>query len=150
MISDRRRILVIANETVEGDVLHETIRFNASEARTAEVLVIAPALNSRVRHWISDEDEARRRAELRLAVCIDRLAAAGIEAIGWVGDADPLRAIQDALHFFAADVIIIATHPEGRSHWLARNVVGRARLRFAQPIRHVVVDVGGGQEVAAA
>jgi hypothetical protein len=150
MFTHRRRILVIANETVEGDVLHETIRFNASEAREVEVLVIAPALNSRVRHWISDEGEARRRAELRLATCVDRLAAAGIEATGWVGDADPLQAIQDGLHFFAADVIIIATHPEGRSHWLARNVVGRARLRFPQEIRHVVVGAGAGQEVVAA
>ena len=145
-----RRILVIANETVEGDNLHELIRSSTADTRTVEVLVVAPALNSRVRHWISDEDEARRRAELRLATCVERLAGAGIDATGWVGDADPLQAIQDGLHFFAADVIIIATHPEGRSHWLARNVVRRARLRFPQPIHHVVVDAGGGQVVAAA
>src|SRR5438132_2329365 len=93
MFTDRRRILVIANETVEGDVLYETIRFNASEAGEVDVLVIAPALNSRMRHWISDEDEARRRAELRLATCVRRLAARGIEATGWGGDADPLQAI---------------------------------------------------------
>ena len=90
-MNERRRILVIANETVEGDVLHETIRFNGRDADSVEVLVIAPALNSRVRHWISDEDEARRRAELRLAACVERLAAAGIEATGWVGDADLLQ-----------------------------------------------------------
>jgi nucleotide-binding universal stress UspA family protein len=149
-MNENRRILVIANETVEGDVLHETIRFNAGEEAGVEVLVVAPALNSRVRHWLSDEDEARRRAELRLAACVERLAAAGIEVTGRVGDADPLQAIQDALHLFAADVIIIATHPEGRSHWLARNVVQRARLRFPQSIRHVVVDVRDRQEVAAA
>jgi GNAT superfamily N-acetyltransferase len=149
-MEDKRRILVIANETVEDDVLHETIRYNASDARTVEVLVIAPALNSRLRHWISDEDEARRGAERRLAACVDRLAATGIHVTGWVGDADPLQAIEDGLHFFAADVIIIATHPERRSHWLARNVVPRARLRFPQRIRHVVVDAGGDQEVVAA
>jgi len=149
-MNERRRILVIANETVEGDVLHETIRFNGRDVDSVEVLVVAPALNSRVRHWISDEDEARRRAELRLAACVERLAEAGIEATGWVGDADPLQAIEDGLHLFGADVIIIATHPEGRSHWLARNVVRRARVRFPQPIRHVAVDVGAGQEVAAA
>ena len=29
----------------------------------AEVLVVAPALNSRLRHWLSDDDAARRYAE---------------------------------------------------------------------------------------
>src|SRR3954469_24566863 len=31
------------------------------------ILVVAPALNSRLRRWISDEDDARRAAEDRLA-----------------------------------------------------------------------------------
>jgi hypothetical protein len=149
-MNDKRRILVIANETVEGDVLHETIRFRTQGARAVDALVIAPALNSRLRHWVSDEDEARRRAELRLAACVNRLATAGIEATGWVGDADPLQAITDGLHFFPADEIVIATHPEGRSHWLTRNIVRRARFRFPHPIRHVVVDVARGQEYIAA
>ncbi len=146
----KRRILVIANETVEGGVLYEAMCVRARSVRSVEVLVIAPALNSRVRHWISDEDEARRGAELRLGKCLDRLSAADIEASGWVGDADPLQAISDGLHLFAADEIIIATHPEGRSHWLARNLVGRARARYPQPILHVVVDVAGGQQYVAA
>ena len=36
---------------------------------------------------------------------------------------------------------MIATHPEGRSHWLERRVVETARERFAVPITHVVVDL---------
>ncbi len=42
---------------------------------------------------------------------------------------------------FGADEIVISTHPEGRSHWLERNVVGDARDRFDVPITHVVVDL---------
>jgi len=144
-VESKRRILVVANETVEGDVLHETIRCRPA----VEVLVIAPALNSRLRHWISDEDEARRAAERRLDASLERLAESGIDATGWVGDADPLQAIRDGLHFFAADEIIVATHPEGRSHWLERDLVGRARRRFAQPIVHVVVHVDGAVARAA-
>jgi len=34
---------------------------------------------------------------------------------------------------FAPDELIISTHPEGRSNWLERNVVERARERFALP-----------------
>ena len=140
-----KRVLVVANETVEGDVLHEAIR--ASSA--AEVHVVAPALNSRLRHWVSDEDEAHRTAEDRLVACLARLRNAGLDARGSVGDGDPLQALQDALHFFPADEMVIATHPEGRSHWLARSLVERARSRFAQPIVHVVVDLVNHREYVA-
>ncbi len=137
-----KRILVVANETIEGEVLHKAIQDSAA----AEVHVIAPALNSRLRHWVSDEDEAHRSAGDRLAACLARLRNAGLDARGSVGDADPLQALADGLHFFPADEIIIATHPEGRSHWLARNLVDRARSRFAQPILHVVVDSANARE----
>jgi hypothetical protein len=149
MDSDRaqpRRILVVANETVVGAVLHDAVRARAGKDGQAEVLVVAPALNSRLRHWISDVDAARRGAEARLQLTIDRLSGVGIEARGLVGDADPLQAIGDALKLFEADEIIVATHPEGRSHWLERDLVGRARARYSQPIRHVVVDLAAGEE----
>jgi hypothetical protein len=40
------------------------------------VLVVAPAVNSRLRRWLSDEDGARRRAEKRLEAYVERIAAA--------------------------------------------------------------------------
>ena len=138
-MSEWRSILVIANETAGGPVLHEAIRYRARDV-DADVLVVAPALNSRVRHWLSDEDGARAAAERRLEHCLLRLEQAGIPARGRVGDADPLQAIADALHLFPADELVIATHPKPRSHWLARNVVGRARAKFDLPVLHVVVD----------
>jgi len=89
------RILLIANETVDSDELYDALR-----ARSAHVVVVVPALNSRLRHWISDEDGARRAAAIRLGRFLERFARAGIHADGWVGDADPLLAIGDGLHFF--------------------------------------------------
>jgi len=140
-----RRILVIANETVGGDALRKEIR-SRSEGYNAEVLVVTPALNSPVRHWTSDEDQARADALQRLEACLERLAQAGIGARGEVGDGDPLQAIEDALRTFGADEVIISTHPEGRSHWLERGVVSGARERFAVPITHVVVDLEAEHE----
>jgi hypothetical protein len=64
----------------------------------------------------------------------------GLEAEGMVGDADPLRAIDDGLRLFPADDIVVATHPEPCANWLARRVVPRARLQFPQPIHRVVLD----------
>ena len=135
----RVRILAVANETLDGDALHELICARA-EQLTTEVVVVAPALNSRFRHWVSDSDRAREAAETRLEQSLARLESAGVAAYGWVGDADPLEAIADALAVFEADQLIIATHPEHRSNWLARDVVGRARARFGLPTDHVVVD----------
>jgi len=147
-MNDWRSILVIANETVEGTALHEAIHVRARNA-DADVLVVAPALNSRLRHWFSDEDDARRAAEARLTSCLDRLDDAGIAARGRVGDADPLQAIADALHLFSADEIVIATHTKSRSHWLTRNVVARARAKFGLPVLHVVVDAAHAREYVA-
>ncbi len=106
-----------------------------------QVRVVCPALNSRLRQWTSDEDAARAAAQERLDASLQRLAADGIEAKGEIGDSDPVQAMEDALRTFGADVIILSTHPEGRSHWLERGVVEAARERFAVPITHVVVDL---------
>jgi hypothetical protein len=114
------------------------IGLRANEEPPAEALVIAPALNSRLRHWLSDEDEARRSAGLRLAASLERLSALGIEADGVVGDADPLQAITDALHEFDANEIVIAMPREEPAHWLTHDLVGRARRRFDQPVTQVV------------
>ena len=135
-----RRILVIANETVAGAELREAIE-GAASGYDAHVLVVTPALNTKLRHWVSDEDGARADAQGRLANSLARLAADGIDARGEVGDADPVQSIADALRTFGADEVIISTHPEGRSNWLERGVVDTARERFAVPITHVVVDL---------
>jgi hypothetical protein len=131
------RVLVIANETVTGKELHEAIVAYAEET---DILVVAPALNSRLRHWTSDEDRARGAAEGRLAACLASLRAAGMQAHGRIGDADPIQAIADALAVFPADELLLATHPEHHSNWLAHNLVDRACACFALPVFHVVVD----------
>jgi nucleotide-binding universal stress UspA family protein len=135
-----RRILVIANETVGGHLLRSAILERSLDVRE-EVLVVTPALNSPLKHWVSDEDDARAAAQERLGESLAKLSEAGVEARGEVGDGDPLQAMEDALRTFGADEIIISTHPAGRSNWLERGVVERARERFAVPITHVVVDL---------
>jgi hypothetical protein len=143
--ANERRILVIANETVGGERLRDEIH-SRSEGYDEHVLVVTPALNTHLRHWASDEDNARVEAQKRLDASLDRLRAAGIDAKGEVGDAEPVQAMEDALRLFGADEIIISTHPEGRSHWLEKGIVETARERFAVPITHVVVDLAAEHE----
>jgi GABA permease len=135
-----RRILVVANETVGGHELRDVLEQKAVGVRE-NVLVVCPALNTRLRHWASDEDPARAQAQARLDASLARLSQLGIQARGEIGDADPVQAMEDALRTFGADEIVISTHPPGRSHWLERGVVEGARERFDVPVTHVVVDI---------
>ena len=95
----------------------------------------------RVRHWVSDEDDARAAAQERLDASLASMRAAGVEADGEIGDGDPIQAIADAIRTFRPDELILSTHPEGRSHWLERGVVEKARERFDIQLTHVVVDL---------
>lgn len=138
--SGSKRILVVANETVEGAELLAAIRDRVAGA-PAEIYVVSPALNTKLRHWASDEDKARDTAQARLDRSLARLGSVGLEAQGEIGDADPVQAVEDALRVFGADEIVLSTHPEGRSHWLERGVVDAVRERFDVPLTHVVVDL---------
>jgi hypothetical protein len=136
-----RRLLVAANETVAGAELLAVLK-ERTRGQATEVLVVVPALNTKLRHWVSDEDGARVAAAERLDASLEAMRATGMNARGEVGDGDPLQAIDDALRTFAPDEIVISTHPAGRSHWLERGVVESARDRFDVPVIHVVVDLG--------
>jgi GABA permease len=137
---EQHRILVVANETVGGSALLAQIRERAGD-RDVRVLVVCPALNSPLRHWASDEDDARHAAQARLDESLAGMRADGLQAEGEVGDGDPIQAIEDAMRTFQPDELIVSTHPEGRSHWLERGVIEKARERFALPLTHVVVDL---------
>ncbi|HEY7198212.1 MAG TPA: hypothetical protein VH306_13590 [Gaiellaceae bacterium] len=134
------RVLVVANETVAGRALRSEV-IHRTGGRGSEVLVVTPALNSALRHWTSDEDEAREQASSRLEESLAALREDGVEARGTVGDADPLQAIEDALRTFPADELIVSTHPPGRSNWLEKDLIAHARERWRFPITHVVVDL---------
>ena len=135
-----RRILVVANETVAGGELRDLLGQKAASVNE-DVLLVCPALNSKLRTWTSDEDGARAAAQSRLDTSLARLAELGVQARGEIGDGDPLQALEDALREFPADEIVVSTHPPGRSHWLEQGVVENARLRFDVPVTHVVVDL---------
>ena len=134
------RVLVVCNVPGAGDRLRRTLEARARDGHV-EAVVVAPALNSRLRHWTSDEDGARAAAADRLRRCMGRLEDTGGAAVrGEVGDADPEQAIADTLATFAADEIVIATEPPARSHRLARDLVERAADRFSLPVTPVEVD----------
>ncbi len=135
------RLLAVANETVTGRALLEEIG-SRCRGREAEILVLTPALaGSRAAHWASDVDEASELARQRMELSLIAIRETGLKARGEVGDSDPNVAIEDALSSFAADEIIISTHPPERSYWLEHRVVQRTREEIDLPVTHVVVDL---------
>jgi hypothetical protein len=108
-------------------------RFTPVPVANADVLVVAPALNSRLHRWLSDEDGARYKAAARVSGWVDRLQQTGAHVEGRVGDADPLQAIADALPTFAADEIVIVPQSD-RSTRFTDELVSRARRRFELPV----------------
>ena len=136
----RHRILLVANDAVGGRALLKELG-DRTAGRSSEILVVSPALTgSGLKRWASDVDRARAEAERRRAQSVSALEAAGLEVTGEVGDPDPIVAIESALLHFPANEVIICTHPPGRSPWLERGVVERARAEVALPVTHVVVD----------
>ncbi len=144
------RVLVVANETVAGRALLDEIR-RRTEGRDSEVYVVVPALtSSRLEHLAHDVDGAIAEARSRLDGSLAAMNGAGLRADGRVGDHhDTNAAIEDALREFAADEVIISTHPPQRSRWLESGVVERAERELPLPVTHVVVDLEAESAAAA-
>jgi GABA permease len=135
------RILVVANRTCPCPTLVDEIARRACDTPT-DVLVVAPALNSRLRHWVSDVDAASEHARVRLEIAIAELRERGVSARGEVGDANPVLAIADALAAFPASEIVIATHPPGESNWLERGLIEKVTAGFDLPFVHLTSEYG--------
>jgi hypothetical protein len=134
----KRRVLVIANQTMLGRELRdEIVRRPTGDV---ELRFVLPVLPTRAHYVTSDIDgeltEARTRLDNALAWATDQ----GYDATGRVGDLTPQVAIEDELRS-GADEVIISTHTAQRSHWLESGLVQRAREELDIPVTHVVVDL---------
>ena len=140
--TDRERhVLVVANETVTGGALIESLRRRAAEGRV-QVTVICP-VNAPRQGYVVYEDTRRASAGRRLDRSLKTLREAGILAQGFVLETDPVNAVRDAVAQLEPPVeeIVVSTHPLERSGWLRRIVVDRIRRCAGEiPVEHVVVD----------
>jgi hypothetical protein len=133
-----KKILALVSEPVSGAALKKAA--DGERGADAEVLVVAPALNTRLRFWLSDPDPAIERAEEVQEETVERMDEEDIDAAGDTGESDPMLAIQDALTTFPADEIVLFTHPGGAHNWLEEGLVEEVKERFDGPVQHLVVE----------
>jgi hypothetical protein len=133
-----KKILALVSEPVSGAALKKAV--NGERVEGAEVLVVAPALNTRTRFWLSDPDPAIERAEEVQEETVERMDEEGIDAAGDTGESDPLLAIRDALATFSADEIVLFTHAGGERNWLEEGLVDQVKERFDGPVQHLVIE----------
>lgn len=136
--ADRFTMLVVVTTPVEEPRLAGAIvEIAAAGARTTrpdaqrkpDVLLLAPATNSGVAHWLSDLRRARFDAQRRLTLSLATLATADLDARGEVGDSDTVQAVEDTLRSFPAQEVVFVTGGDGDG------AVQQVRRRLDRPVR---------------
>jgi hypothetical protein len=139
-VSQATSVLVVANETLVGDELVDTLRHRA-ERGPVRVAVVVPVTQPR-EGYVVYRDTRRAAASRRLDRVLAYLRLAGIPAHGGVYDDDPLAAVKDVLASEEIDELVVCTHPATKSGWLRRNLLDEIRkVASDRPVEHIVSDV---------
>jgi hypothetical protein len=136
-----RHVLVVANQTVGGQKLIETLKRRASES-PHRFTVISPQGGG--------GDDAVQGAEERLHRTLRKLEREGLDVAGYVTDPDALTSIMNAVDHDPPNEIIISTLPSYKSRWLRGDLIGRVRRGTGLPVEHLTSDPAGDEPAAAA
>jgi hypothetical protein len=132
-------VLVVANRTLGGEKLLDTVRKRAAAGEVSFRLVV-PQTKPTAGLVIYDE-AVRESAQVRIDLAMSLLASEGIAATGEVGDPDPFSATMDAIAHRRPDEVIVSTHPATQSGWLRRDLIERIERASGLPVEHIVVDL---------
>jgi hypothetical protein len=136
------QLLVLADVWCRADDVCDEVLRRVGDAE--RVLVVAPALASRVHTWTNDTDRESELAQARLERVLARLDQHGVRADGRVADQDPALAVEDALERFPATKVIVVTEDHEHANWSERGLTARiarpglAVTRVTVPHDHVL------------
>ena len=152
------RVLVVANQTLGGSQLLQSIRDRMTQG-SCQFTLLVPATAQAQRDstmqmlgrrlgsnlplpgdtrtaFEADYDHARSQLEFG----IEQLQMLGAQVDGDVGDANPVKAIEDALSRRKYDEIILSTLPSGVSRWLGQDLPHKVKRKFKGPVTVVTVS----------
>jgi hypothetical protein len=132
-------VLVVANETLGGLKLMDTVKARA-ERGDAHFFLVVP--QNRPRHGrVIFEEAVRDAAQVRIDLASQFVPTLGLDLRdAEIGDEDPFTAAMDSIDHWSIDEVIVSTHPVTASGWLRRDLVDRIRAASGLPVEHVVVD----------
>lgn len=133
------RYLVIANRTLCEQHLLDELRRRRTADPGCRFHLVVPATPP---PGTFTDEQCHAIASAQLAEALATLEAAGLEATGEVGDANPVYAVGDIMlrEIGRFDEIILSTLPVGMSKWLAQNMVRRLKRSTGLPVTHVVAE----------
>ncbi len=116
--SEQARVLVVAHKTAATPALLDAVRARAARGPARFTLLVPNAAHG-LHRVVDPEDQESSEVDQVLALALPLLQeAAGAPVEGFVGDASPLDAIQDAVNVRGFDEIIISTLPARVSRWM--------------------------------
>ncbi len=119
----RLKLLVVANQTVDSDELHDALRERADQGRLTVTLLVP-------------QDQQHGLAQ-RLNASLERLHATGIDAEAMLGDVDPACAVIEVWDPHRWDEVLVSTLPTGTSRWLKIDLPHRIARAVDAPVHHV-------------
>jgi hypothetical protein len=140
------RVLLVANRTAVDPPLIEAVRRRARNQPVSFHLVV-PATPQGLHRVVDPEVAGVEAARERLRIALRVLSkAAGQQVTGHVGDANPLAAVQDAIHLQGFDEIILSTLPLRVSRWMRIDLASKVRA-LGLPVLHVTAaETGAGED----
>jgi hypothetical protein len=124
-------VLVVANLTAGSQHLLDALKTRAERSPIRITLVMpaqGPGLGGR---------EAVRE---RLEEALEGMRAAGLDAEGVVGDADPMDAVAECFDPARHDEAIVCTLPGRSSKWIQHDFPHRVARFTGVPVTHVVAE----------
>jgi hypothetical protein len=133
-------ILVVANETLGGTRLRETLAQKAKVNPSLAIRLVIPQSRPR-RGSVIYVQSVRDAAQVRLDLALALLREDGYDVSGEVGDADPFNATLDAIGERKPHEIIISTLSATASGWLRRDLVERVAEASGIAVQHIINDL---------
>jgi hypothetical protein len=124
-------VLVVANLTAASTHLLDALKHRA-ERSPIRITLVMPASGPGL--------GGREAVRARLDEALEGMRAAGLEAEGAIGDADPMEAVAECFDPARHDEAIVCTLPGRSSKWLQHDFPHRVARFTGVPVTHVVAD----------
>jgi hypothetical protein len=124
-------VLVVANLTANSQQLLDALKARA-EKSPIRITLVMPAQGPGL--------GGREAVKARLEEALEGMRAAGLEAEGAIGDADPMEAVAECFDPTRHDEAIVCTLPGRSSKWLQHDFPHRVARFTGVSVTHVVAD----------